>query len=546
MANKLLGAIKGRLSKLIVQQEDVVGVDIMPGYIRIAQLEQSGKRWTATKIGYRYVQGQIDTNDLKTNPDGYSSKLQQVCEKNKINTSNAAVSIPVSNAVIQVVSLPLMSDEELDEAIKTDSLWDNVVQLPDPIDEYSIFHQVIKRHNTENLMDILFVASKLNDIEDYMSIVRNAGLNPVVVDVRCFSLRNALDLKENLSFKQPIGLLEFGPFENFLLIIDKEGAPFIAEIYISDIDKDNLLNTNPTEAGTDNTKLFERYAMQVSQVVSSYQSKYNSTIGKIFVASTLPSIEDAIGQFQLGLPNSNLEAFDPLADVRVPANIEKKVSAEPNSSMFATVLGLATRKLDIFGYYQYVTGVNNINLLPNRDAIKAKEKAKAYSKYVLILVILVVLAGAGWSFFDVSEKKNSITDKLAVFHAVAAERDQKLEKLDNLDRKVREISGLLTASANLKSNQATMYELLADINNSVIDGIALDSIIYQDGAVTIVGRSLSDQNIIEFNSKLDSSPRIRRASLQTMSVTLEDGMNVKNFSLRCTLEPLAEKPESEQ
>jgi len=251
-------------------------------------------------------------------------------------------------------------------------------------------------------------------------------------------------------------------------------------------------------------------------------------------------------QFQLGLPNSNLEAFDPLADVRVPANIEKKVSAEPNSSMFATVLGLATRKLDIFGYYQYVTGVNNINLLPNRDAIKAKEKAKAYSKYVLILVILVVLAGAGWSFFDVSEKKNSITDKLAVFHAVAAERDQKLEKLDNLDRKVREISGLLTASANLKSNQATMYELLADINNSVIDGIALDSIIYQDGAVTIVGRSLSDQNIIEFNSKLDSSPRIRRASLQTMSVTLEDGMNVKNFSLRCTLEPLAEKPESEQ
>ena len=40
MSKKLIGAIKDRLSKMIVQQEDVVGVDIMPGYIRIAQLEQ--------------------------------------------------------------------------------------------------------------------------------------------------------------------------------------------------------------------------------------------------------------------------------------------------------------------------------------------------------------------------------------------------------------------------------------------------------------------------------------------------------------------------
>ena len=56
MAKNILAPLKERLSKLIVQQEDVVGVDIMPGYIRIAELEQSGKKWTVTKIGYRYVE----------------------------------------------------------------------------------------------------------------------------------------------------------------------------------------------------------------------------------------------------------------------------------------------------------------------------------------------------------------------------------------------------------------------------------------------------------------------------------------------------------
>jgi hypothetical protein len=37
-----------------------------------------------------------------------------------------------------------MSDDELQKAIETDSLWENLVQLTDNLDDYSIFHQVIK------------------------------------------------------------------------------------------------------------------------------------------------------------------------------------------------------------------------------------------------------------------------------------------------------------------------------------------------------------------------------------------------------------------
>ena len=282
--------------------------------------------------------------------------------------------------------------------------------------------------------------------------------------------------------------------------------------------------------------------MQVSQVVSSYQSKYNATIAKIYVASTLPSISEAVEQFKIGLPDSKVEAFNPFADIRVPANIEKKISAEPNTSMFAAVLGLATRKLDVFGYYQYVTGTNNINLLPNRDALKAKEKARAFSKYVLIFITLIVMAGAGWSFFTVSEKKKSIETQMLEYELVAGERDQLSSDVDSLSRKINEISGLLEASSDLSSNQKYMFDLLAHINASIIGGIALDSVTYQDGVVDIVGKSLSDQNIIEFNSKLDDSPLIRRASLQTMSVSTEGGINVKNFSLRCVLgEPVEEE-----
>ena len=82
-----------------------------------------------------------------------------------------------------------MTDEELNNAVKTDSLWENLVQLTDNLDDYSIFHQVINRNPTENTMDILFVASKLADINSYTDIIKKGGLNAVIIDVKMFCIK---------------------------------------------------------------------------------------------------------------------------------------------------------------------------------------------------------------------------------------------------------------------------------------------------------------------------------------------------------------------
>ena len=52
-------------------------------------------------------------------------------QKAKIQTPNAAIAIPVTSAIIRVVTAPLMKDEELQKAIETNSLWENLVQLTD-------------------------------------------------------------------------------------------------------------------------------------------------------------------------------------------------------------------------------------------------------------------------------------------------------------------------------------------------------------------------------------------------------------------------------
>ena len=136
-----------------------------------------------------------------------------------------------------------MTDDELQKAIETDSLWENLVQLTDNLNDYSIFHQIINRNSKNNTMEILFVASKLSDVNAYASIAKKAGLNPVIMDVRCFTLKNAHD---NTKFKsinknENSVILELGLEENYVMIIHNN-IPIITDIFLRPQEKQHILD----------------------------------------------------------------------------------------------------------------------------------------------------------------------------------------------------------------------------------------------------------------------------------------------------------------
>ena len=77
MLKKIIKIIVGYLSKLTVEQEEVVGIDITPNCIRIAQLESTKKEWTLTKLGYKYIDGSSNYSIVE-NPELYVNKLTQL------------------------------------------------------------------------------------------------------------------------------------------------------------------------------------------------------------------------------------------------------------------------------------------------------------------------------------------------------------------------------------------------------------------------------------------------------------------------------------
>ena len=154
LSKKVTSFFKSKIGKSAVKGEEIVGVEITNKEIRLAQVSTNkSNQWVLDKFYAHPVDLPDDANVLD-NGEKLGAELTIALQKSKITTLNAAIAIPVTSAIIRVVTAPLMKEEELQKAIETNSLWENLVQLTDNLDDYSIFHQVINRNEKANTMDI--------------------------------------------------------------------------------------------------------------------------------------------------------------------------------------------------------------------------------------------------------------------------------------------------------------------------------------------------------------------------------------------------------
>ncbi len=252
---------QSKVSKMSVAGEEIAGLDITKEAIRVAQVSQDkDENWILDKFSYRLLDQEKIAENVLESKDYVADEISLAMSNAKITSKNIALSIPVTSAIIRVVTSPLMTDEELQKAIETDSLWENLVQLTDNLNDYSVFHQVINRNSKNNTMEILFVASKLADVNAYSSIAKKAGLNPVIMDVRCFTLKNAYDNTKfkSITEKGNSAILELGIDENYMMIIHNN-TPIITDIFLREQEKQYLNDVTNEQISTEADAVIRRY-----------------------------------------------------------------------------------------------------------------------------------------------------------------------------------------------------------------------------------------------------------------------------------------------
>ena len=530
--SKLENFFKSKLGKSSVQGEEIIGVELSNKEIRIAQVSSNkANQWVLEKLHIHPVDITDDSTPID-NADKFSEELMLAVQKYKITSPNAAIAIPVTSAIIRVVTAPLMKDEELNKAIETNSLWENLVQLTDSLEDYSIFHQVINRNVKENTMDLLFVASKLTDINSYTSIIKNAGLNPVIIDVKCFALKSAVDQVNQIANKTEdanlTAVLEFGLDENYLMIL-YDNNPIITDIFIRGQDRKILQDSQNNE---EKEGLVRRYVTQVKQAIQDFETKYEKRIRNIKVVSDIKNVDEYLASFRKALMNIGFNTFDPTEGLKIPSQNQQILDNKLNRSYLSTSVGLAFRKLDVFGYYKFVTAVKNINLLPDRSNVMKQKKMKAISgfafKGITAAVVAIYVALFGLSFWNIISYNN----ELKQYEAVKKDHIKIIKQKKIVSKEFKVINTSLKLSKTLKSNKELTYRILAQVASSVPNRVKFDQVVFNGSdRLTIQGLAATDQDILRFIENLSKQKLVEQASLSSMRLPKSSagGATMKGF-----------------
>ena len=294
-----------------------------------------------------------------------------------------------------------------------------------------------------------------------------------------------------------------------------DNNPIITDIFLRSQDRKILMESQDQE---EKEALVRRFITQVKQAVQDFETKYERRIRNIKVVSNLSNVEDFLSSFRKNLVNTGFNLFDPVDGLKIPQQLEQSINL-PNRSYLSTVIGLAFRKLDVFGYYKFVTAVKNINLLPNRAGMIKQKKMKAFSNFAftgvvggVIGIYVILFALSFWNIHSYNKKLVNYNNVLSTHAATISEKAK-------VGKKLSVIATTLKLSKSLKSNKEISYRILAQIASSVPKRVRFDAVEYNGkDQVTILGMAASDQDILKLIENLSKQRLIKQASLSSMKL----------------------------
>src|SRR5512134_209234 len=191
----------------LFKSKEVVGVDIGTHSIKVVELRFAGKAIHLQSFGIAPVPSQAIVDGAILDKGAIVESLQGLLREHKIKRKQAAMGLSGHSVIVKKISLPEMSDAELEESIH----WEAEQYIPFDIDDVNLDFQIIEGGSSEEgKMDVLLVAAKKDKIDDYTDLLIQAGLQPTVVDLDAFALQNAWEINYEIIPGRNVALVNIG------------------------------------------------------------------------------------------------------------------------------------------------------------------------------------------------------------------------------------------------------------------------------------------------------------------------------------------------
>ena len=176
------------------RNSDPIALDIGSTFIKLVQLKGSKGHYQLIKFGMVPLPPEVIVEGAVMDAGRVVDAIKELLTDQQIKTKEAVISVSGSSVIIKRISVADMSEEELGESIK----WEAEQYIPFSIDDVNVDFQKLGPGAQEGQADVLLVAVKKDKINDYINLVKEAGLEPAVLDVDAFALANMYELNYDM------------------------------------------------------------------------------------------------------------------------------------------------------------------------------------------------------------------------------------------------------------------------------------------------------------------------------------------------------------
>ncbi len=343
------------------KKQNLVGLDLGSHTVKIAHLNADKGPPTLLNFGLATLPDRAFAEGKLRDPGLVVATIQKLSKHLKIKEKSVAISISGYEVMIKKIDLPLMTEEELGSR-----MHEQLGQyIPYSIDEVNIDYQILGMvKNRPKAMEVLLVAAKKDSISDYADMVREAGFDPLVIDIDCFALSNAHEATYGAS-EETVALVDIGANKASIYVLNAGNPVFTRDISIGgfqitdairgryrlpyeEAEQIKLGRPSETAPVKELADIFltvaNEWVAEVKRVIDFFYGNYpEDKIGKLFLSggsSRIPGLDKLFGK-KTGI---EAEIFNPLSRLEYDSRRFDPAYIKYIGSQMAVCLGLALRK----------------------------------------------------------------------------------------------------------------------------------------------------------------------------------------------------------
>ena len=188
----------------------LIGVDISSTSVKVLELSVKNNRyWVESYALVPLPEGSVVEKNI-LNPEAVGDALERAVNLANVQSTDVALAVPTSMVITKIIEMDAdMNDDEREIQIRDDAEQ----YIPFPLDEASLDFEVLPdRLANPNRVNVLLVATRIENVEARSEALELGGLTPKIADVESFAIENAFKVfSDTLPMGvNTVGILDIG------------------------------------------------------------------------------------------------------------------------------------------------------------------------------------------------------------------------------------------------------------------------------------------------------------------------------------------------